>query len=153
REQHPPPGQNSRASIASSRLKPAISAVLYQVRTPRSAGFFGPCPAALPPPAGSTKALCPLLRPKPSDRSPAMQEPIPAQPVSRTGAASIKTQFAPRRILMNAAMVMYCLALFFVFDFLYSSFTAGQEHERTARVYDPVYDHGFAPDFDGYDVW
>src|SRR6516164_5742956 len=54
---------------------------------------------------------------------------------------------------MNALMVAYCLALFFVFDFLYSTFTAGQEHERTARIYDPVYDHGLAPNFDGYDVW
>ncbi len=82
-----------------------------------------------------------------------MQEPIPDKPVSRTFAASIKAQFAPRRVLTNAAMVLYCLALFFVFDFLYSTFTAGQEHERTARIYDPVYDHGLAPNFDGYDVW
>jgi hypothetical protein len=82
-----------------------------------------------------------------------MQEPTPAKPVSRTFAAAIKAQFAPRRVLMNALMVAYCLALFFVFDFLYSTFTAGQEHERTARIYDPVYDHGLAPNFDGYDVW
>ena len=82
-----------------------------------------------------------------------MQEPTPAKPVSRTFAAAIAAQFAPRRVLMNAAMVAYCLALFFVFDFFYSTFTAGQEHERTARVYDPVYDHGLAPNFDGYDVW
>jgi hypothetical protein len=82
-----------------------------------------------------------------------MQEPTPAKPVSRTFAAAIAAQFAPRRVLMNAAMVAYCLVLFFVFDFFYSTFTAGQEHGRTARVYDPVYDHGLAPNFDGYDVW
>ena len=52
-----------------------------------------------------------------------MQEPIPDKPVSRTFAASIKAQFAPRRVLMNAVMVLYCLALFFIFDFLYSTVT------------------------------
>jgi hypothetical protein len=82
-----------------------------------------------------------------------MQEPTPAKPVSRTLAASLKAAFAPRRVLMNALMVLYCLALFFTFDFLYSSFTAGQEHERIARIHDPIYDHGFAANFDGYDVW
>jgi hypothetical protein len=29
----------------------------------------------------------------------------------------------------------------------------GQERKRSARVFDPVYDHGLAPRFDGYDVW
>jgi hypothetical protein len=82
-----------------------------------------------------------------------MNKPMVDQPVSRRLATSIKAAFAPRRVLMNAAMVLYCLALFFIFDFLYSSFTAGQEHERTARVYDPIYDHGLAANFDGYDVW
>jgi hypothetical protein len=82
-----------------------------------------------------------------------MNEPIPDKVPSKGLAASIKAAFAPKRVLMNALMVIYCLALFFMFDFLYSTFTAGQEHERTARIYDPVYDHGFAPDFDGYDVW
>jgi hypothetical protein len=75
------------------------------------------------------------------------------QVASRRPLAPIRAAFAPRRVLANAAMVLYCLALFFLFDFLYSSFTAGQEHERSARVYSPVYDHGFAPNFDGYDVW
>jgi hypothetical protein len=65
----------------------------------------------------------------------------------------VKASFAPRRILINTALVLYCLALFLVFDFLYSTFTMGQEQARTARIYDPVYDHGLAPDFDGYDVW
>src|SRR5262249_35712500 len=35
----------------------------------------------------------------------------------------------------------------------YSTFTRGQEQARPARIYDPVYDHGLAPKFDGYDVW
>ena len=54
---------------------------------------------------------------------------------------------------MISAMILYCLALFLVFDFLWSSFTRGQEQERVARIYDPVFDHGFAANFDGYDVW
>src|SRR5581483_227672 len=58
-----------------------------------------------------------------------------------------------RRVLMNTAMVAYCVALFLVFDFLWSSFTQGQEQARAARIYNPVYDHGFAANFDGYDVW
>jgi hypothetical protein len=81
-----------------------------------------------------------------------MNEAMPDKAAKGLG-ASIKAAFAPRRVLMNFLMVLYCLALFFVFDFLYSTFTAGQEHERTARIYDPVYDHGLAPNFDGYDVW
>jgi hypothetical protein len=58
-----------------------------------------------------------------------------------------------RRILMNTAMVVYCVALLLVFDFVWSSFTQGQEQARAARIYNPVYDHGFAADFDGFDVW
>ena len=50
-------------------------------------------------------------------------------------------------------MAAYCIALFLVFDFAWSSFTQGQEQARVARIYDPVYDHGFAANFDGYDVW
>ena len=50
-------------------------------------------------------------------------------------------------------MFLYCLALFLVFDFAYSTFTRGQEQARAARVYDPIYDHGLAPKFDGYDIW
>src|SRR5215831_2270018 len=65
----------------------------------------------------------------------------------------VRASFTPRRILINTALVFYCLALFLVFDFLYSTFTMGQEQARTARIYDPVYDHGLAPNFDGYDVW
>src|ERR1700761_6771663 len=64
-----------------------------------------------------------------------------------------KAAFAPRRILLNALMVVYCLALFLAFDFAYSSLTQGQEQARVARIYDPVYDHTLAPKFDGYDVW
>src|SRR5215467_3170715 len=61
--------------------------------------------------------------------------------------------FAPRRVLLNALMVVYCLALFLIFDFAYSTYTRGQEQQRVARIYDPVYDHTLAPKFDGYDIW
>jgi hypothetical protein len=75
------------------------------------------------------------------------------QPASRPLRRFIRAAFAPRRVLLNAAMVFYCFALFLIFDFAYSALTMGEERGRAARVYDPVYDHGFAPNFDGYDVW
>jgi lysophospholipase L1-like esterase len=75
------------------------------------------------------------------------------QPASRPIGQLIRAAFAPRRVLLNAAMVLYCLALFLILDFAYSALTMGEERERAARVYDPAYDHGFAPNFDGYDVW
>ena len=43
--------------------------------------------------------------------------------------------------------------VFLAFDFLYSSLTSGEENERAARIANPVYDHGFAANFDGHDVW
>jgi hypothetical protein len=86
-----------------------------------------------------------------------MQEMMPNQPgpepKGEPKASFWKAALAPRRILLNALMVIYCLALFLAFDFAYSTFTRGQEQVRTARVYDPVYDHGLAPKFDGYDIW
>jgi hypothetical protein len=65
----------------------------------------------------------------------------------------IRAAFAPKRVLLNTAMVFYCLALFLIFDFAFSALTMGEERARAARVYDPFYDHGLAADFDGYDVW
>jgi hypothetical protein len=82
-----------------------------------------------------------------------MQEVPPDQATSRLKASFWKAAFAPRRILLNSAMFLYCLALFLIFDFAYSTFTRGQEQARAARVYDPIYDHGLAPKFDGYDIW
>jgi hypothetical protein len=82
-----------------------------------------------------------------------MQEMLPHQVTSRPKAGFWKAALAPRRILLNSAMFLYCLALFLIFDFAYSTFTRGQEQARATRVYDPVYDHGLAPKFDGYDVW
>jgi hypothetical protein len=82
-----------------------------------------------------------------------MQEVPPDQATSRPKASFWKAAFAPHRILLNSAMFLYCLALFLIFDFAYSTFTRGQEQARTARVYDTIYDHGLAPKFDGYDIW
>ena len=48
---------------------------------------------------------------------------------------------------------LYCLALFLAFDFACSGLTRGEETLRPARIANPVYDHGFAANFDGYDVW
>src|SRR5215475_11120019 len=90
-----------------------------------------------------------------------MQEMMPDQPgpeprgelKGKLKRSFWKAAFAPRRVLLNALMVVYCLALFLGFDFAYSSLTRGQEQARVARVYDPVYDHTLAPRFDGYDIW
>lgn len=56
-------------------------------------------------------------------------------------------------MLLNLSLFLYCLALYLGFDFAYSTFTRGEEQGRLARIYDPVFDHGLAPKFDGYDVW
>ena len=61
--------------------------------------------------------------------------------------------FTVRRAFVNTGLAVYCLILLLAFDFAYSSLTMGEEKERSARVANPVYDHGFAPNFDGYDVW
>ena len=82
-----------------------------------------------------------------------MQETVPDQATSRPKGSFWKAAFAPRRVLLNSAMVLYCLALFLILDFAYSTFTRGEEQARAARVYDPVYDHGLAPKFDGHDIW
>jgi hypothetical protein len=82
-----------------------------------------------------------------------MLELTPDRPAAQPNDSWWKAVFAPRRVLLNALMVLYCLVLFLAFDFAYSTFTRGQEQARAARIYDPVYDHTLAPKFDGYDVW
>jgi len=64
-----------------------------------------------------------------------------------------RAAFAPRRILINSAMVFYYLALFLIFDFFYSTFTRGDERDLFPRRNDPVYGHDLVSKFDGYDVW
>jgi hypothetical protein len=82
-----------------------------------------------------------------------MQEMAPDRPASEQKPGILRRAFAPRRMLLNSALFLYCLGLFLAFDFAYSTFTRGEEQARAARIYDPVFDHGLAPKFDGYDVW
>ena len=78
---------------------------------------------------------------------------MPDESTARTWTAALRPWFTPRRILVNSALFLYCLALFLIFDFVYSAYTTGQERERSARIANPVYDHGLAANFDGYDIW
>lgn len=73
--------------------------------------------------------------------------------VARQGRRGLLGYFTLRRALVHTGIFVYCLALFLVFDFAYSTLTRGEETERSARIADPAYDHGFAANFDGYDVW
>jgi hypothetical protein len=61
--------------------------------------------------------------------------------------------FSLRRPLVAVGLFLYCLALFLAFDFAYSTLTRGEETKRNPRIANAIYDHGFAADFDGYDVW
>jgi hypothetical protein len=72
---------------------------------------------------------------------------------SRSRLSALFAYFTLRRALVNTALFAYCLALFFAFDFAYSTLSKGEEKQRPARIANPAYDHGFAADFDGYDVW
>lgn len=72
---------------------------------------------------------------------------------SRSRLSGLFAYFTLRRALVNTSLFAYCLALFFAFDFAYSTLSKGEEKQRPARIANPVYDHGFAADFDGYDVW
>ena len=73
--------------------------------------------------------------------------------VARQGLRGLLGYFTLRRALVNTGVFVYCLALFLAFDFAYSSLTRGEEKVRSARIANATYDHGFAPNFDGYDVW
>src|SRR5215470_18819982 len=57
------------------------------------------------------------------------------------------------RALVRGGMAVYCLGLFLLFDFAWSSLTRGEETQGAARIANPVYDHGFSAKFEGYDVW
>src|SRR5512139_3285168 len=51
------------------------------------------------------------------------------------------------------AMAVYCLVLFLLFDFAWSSLTPGDEQRRGSRIAHPVYDHGFAAKWEGHEAW
>ncbi|HEY5129658.1 MAG TPA: hypothetical protein VIJ35_20645 [Bradyrhizobium sp.] len=72
---------------------------------------------------------------------------------SRSPSGRLLTWFTLRRALVYTGTFVYCLALFLAFDFAYSTLTRGEEKQRPARIANPAYDHGFAANFDGYDVW
>jgi lysophospholipase L1-like esterase len=57
------------------------------------------------------------------------------------------------RAVIYGAMFSYCLLLFLLFDFAYSSLTRGDEQRRGSRIAHPVYDHGFASKFKGHEAW
>ncbi|MFX5730509.1 hypothetical protein ABTE38_19845, partial [Acinetobacter baumannii] len=56
-----------------------------------------------------------------------------------------------KRFLVSLALLLYCLALFGLFDFGY---TAATTRDPTRyRIFNPKYHHGLAANFDGDDVW
>jgi hypothetical protein len=73
--------------------------------------------------------------------------------VDRLRGRGLRGYFTLRRALVQTGIVVYCLVLFLGFDFAYSTLTMGEETERSPRIANPAYDHGFAANFDGYDVW
>jgi hypothetical protein len=74
-------------------------------------------------------------------------------PAARSRLSRLFAYFTLRRVVVNTGLVVYCLALFLAFDFAYSTLTRGEEKQRPLRIANPAYDHGFAANFDGYDVW
>jgi hypothetical protein len=73
--------------------------------------------------------------------------------VSRSLMGRLFAWFTLRRALVNTGIFAYCLVLLLAFDFAYSTLTRGEETQRAARIANPVYDHGFASNFDGFDTW
>jgi hypothetical protein len=74
-------------------------------------------------------------------------------PATRSRLSRLFAYFTLKRVVVNTGLVVYCLALFLAFDFAYSTLTRGEEKQRPVRIANPAYDHGFAANFDGYDVW
>ena len=74
-------------------------------------------------------------------------------PAIRSRLSRLFAYFTLKRALVNTGVFVYCLALFLAFDFAYSTLTRGEEKQRPARIANKIYDHGFAANFDGYDVW
>jgi lysophospholipase L1-like esterase len=55
------------------------------------------------------------------------------------------------RAFRGLGIVAYCIALLLGFDFIYSNFFC--DEDILARIYDPQYHHGFAPNFAGHNPW
>src|SRR5882757_2223508 len=79
--------------------------------------------------------------------------PMTDNPATRSTLSRLFAYFTLKRVIVNTSLVVYCLALFLAFDFAYSTLTRGEEKQRPLRIANKIYDHGFAADFDGYDVW
>lgn len=56
-----------------------------------------------------------------------------------------------RKVRTNVFVGLYCIALFALFDFAYSTFFFEREPSPRARV--PRYSHGLLPNYDGFDSW
>ena len=55
------------------------------------------------------------------------------------------------RFVVVTLMAVYCLAIFFALDFLYSRMS--RSAPAIARMAHPVFHHTFRPNFDGYEAW
>src|SRR5262249_13946103 len=55
------------------------------------------------------------------------------------------------RLVKHLALALYCIAIFLTLDFAYSSFL--HVDARSPRQFHPIYNHGFVPNFEGYDYW
>jgi hypothetical protein len=72
---------------------------------------------------------------------------------SRSQLSDLFAYFTVRRALVQAGLFVYFLVLFLAFDFAYSTLTRGEEKQHPVRIANTAYDHGFAANFDGYDIW
>jgi lysophospholipase L1-like esterase len=55
------------------------------------------------------------------------------------------------RFRTGLIIVLYCVAIFFALDFIYSNFI--YQKKPSARIRSDLYDHTLAANFDGFDVW
>jgi hypothetical protein len=55
------------------------------------------------------------------------------------------------RFIIAGIMTLYCIAIWLVLDFAYSSLITG--HPRLLRVADPIFDHALSANFDDFDVY
>src|SRR6202035_1175968 len=55
------------------------------------------------------------------------------------------------RVVLRFALAVYCCVIFLALDSVYSTFL--HDDGRSARIPHPVYHHGLAPNFDGYENW
>src|SRR5262245_14731090 len=71
---------------------------------------------------------------------------VPPPPPDRRPRRSVM-----RRTAIVGLMAIYSVGLFFLFDFVYSTFLF--QAEAVPGIAHPVYHHGLKPNFDGYHRW